>query len=79
MESFYFQKKMILIGLLYKCFIENLYNFPNHFIRVCKQDVLNIESIVYAHEFIGVDLANPSTIDLSKLISLGELLFNRIY
>ena len=69
---------MVLIGLLYKCFIENLkYNFPNHFIRVCKRDVSNIESIVFAHEFIAADITNSSTIDLSKLNRLSELLFNR--
>ena len=70
-------KKMVLIGLLYKHFIDNLFNFPNHIMRVCKQDVLNIESIVFAHEFIAVDLVSPSTIDLSKLNRLSELLFNR--
>ena len=68
---------MVLIGLLYKCFIENLYNFPNHFIRVCKRDVSNIESIVFGHEFIAADLTNSSTIDLSKLSRLSEYLFNR--
>ena len=68
---------MVLIGLLYKYFIENLYNFPNHFIHVCKRDVSNIKSIVFAHEFIAADLTNPSTIDLSKLNRLSELLFNR--
>ena len=63
---------MVLIGLLYKCFIDNLFNFPNHVIRVCKQDVLNIESIVYAHEYSGVNLTSSSTIDLSKLLYFSK-------
>ena len=67
---------MVLIGLLYKCFIENLYNFPNNVIRVCKQDVLNIESLEFDHEYSEVNLSSSSTIDLSKLVNLSK--FNLI-
>jgi hypothetical protein len=61
---------MILIGLLYKYFTENLNNFPNHLIRVCKQDILNIESIDFDQEYSEVNLTSSSTIDLSKLVIL---------
>ena len=65
---------MILIGLLYTRFIENITSskdFPsNHIIRVSKQEVLNIEVIDYKYDFIGVNLVNPSIIDLSNLVYL---------
>ena len=64
---------MVLIGLLYKSFIENLSNFPSHIIRVCKKDVLNIESIDFKYDLSGVELTN-STIDLSKLVSLSKII-----
>ena len=67
---------MVLICLLYKYFIDNLYSFPNHVIRVCKQDVLNIKKIDFDHEYSEVNLTNPSTIDLSKLVNLCK--FNLI-
>ena len=67
---------MILFGLLYKYFIDNLSNFPSHVIRVCKQDVLNIESIMFNHEFSAVNLTSSLTIDLSKLSKLCK--FNLI-
>ena len=63
-------KKMVLIGLLYKYFIDNLYNFPDHVIRVCKQDVLNIQTIDFNQEYSEVNLTSSSTIDLSKLVNL---------
>jgi len=53
--------------------MENLLNFPNHVIHVCKQDVLNIESIDFKHEYSEVNLINSSIIDLSKLVNLGKL------
>ena len=63
---------MILIGLLYKYFIVNLQSnpnqVPNYVIRVFKQDVLNIETIHFRHEYSGVNLNSSSTIDLSKLV-----------
>ena len=65
---------MVLTGLLYKCFIDNLLNFPNHVIYVCKQDVLNIESIDFKHEYSEVNLINSSKIDLSKLEELCKIL-----
>ena len=64
---------MVLIGLLYKSFIENLSNFPSHVIHVRKQDVLNIESIHYEYAFSGVELTNSTTIDFSRLVKLGKI------
>ena len=64
---------MILIGLLYKQFIVNLLNFPNSVIRVCKQDVLNIESIFFKHQIKRVNLTGSSTIDLSKLNTISKI------
>ena len=66
-------KKMVLIGLLYKHFIDNLYNFPNHIMRVCKQDVLKIK---VDHRYSEVNLTSSSTIDLSKLLKLCKFKFN---
>ena len=63
---------MVLTGLLLKCFIENLFNFPNHMIYVRKEDVLNIESILFTHGYSRVNLTSLSTIDLSKLVNLGK-------
>ena len=61
---------MVLIGLLYKFFIDNLYNFPSHVIRVYKKDVLRIQAIAFDYEYSEVNLTSSSTIDLSKLIDL---------
>ena len=79
-------KKMVLIGLLYKYFIDNLYYFPSHVIRVCKHDVLNIITIDTRHEYSEVNLTSSSTIDLSKLVTLCKFNFtvdliidNKIY
>ena len=58
---------MVLIFLLYKCFIVNLLNFPNHVIHVCKLDVLHIKKISMGYKYIGVNLISSSTVDLSKL------------
>ena len=64
---------MVLMGLLYKRFIQNLMSdFPNHIINVSKEEVLNIESIRFEYDFIGVSLTNKS-IDLSKLVNLCKL------
>ena len=65
---------MVLIFLLYKCFIDNLYSFPNHVIRVGKQDVLNIKTIDFDHEYREVNLTGSSTIDLSKLVNLCKFI-----
>ena len=45
-------KKMVLTGLLFKYFIDNLLNFPNHVIHVRKEDVLNIQESIYLYYFI---------------------------
>ena len=67
---------MVLTGLLKNCFLDNLLNFPNHLIYVRKEDVLNIQSIYFRDEFSAVNLnTSQSTIDLSKLVNLGKLLF----
>ena len=71
----YIFQKMVLIGLLYKSFIENLSNFPSSVIHVSKQDVLNIEFIQFQYDFSAVELSN-STIDLSQLLKLSKLLYN---
>ena len=67
---------MVLIGLLYKYFIDNLYNFPNHIMRICKQDVLNIKIIYFDQKYSEVNLTSSSKIDLSKLLKLCK--FNLI-
>ena len=64
---------MVLIGLLLKCFIDNLLSFPNHVIHVRKQDVLNIKSIDFIHTFDSVNLTSSATIDLSKLEELCKI------
>ena len=64
---------MVLTGLLYKCFIDNLLNFPNQMIHVRKEDVVNIESIRVLYEYSGTNLTSQSTIDLSKLEELSKL------
>ena len=63
---------MVLISLLFKCFIDNLLNFPDHVIQVSKQDVLKIKSIEFDRQYIGANLINSSTIDLSKLVNLSK-------
>ena len=65
---------MVLTGLLLKCFIDNLVNFPAHAIHVRKHDVININSIIFNHEYSAVNLTSSSTIDLSKLVDLSKLL-----
>ena len=39
-------------------------------IHACKQDVLNIETIKFNHEYSEVNITGASTIDLSKLVDL---------
>jgi hypothetical protein len=63
---------MVLICLLYKYFIENLSTFSKHIISVCRQDVLNIESIYVHHEYSEVNITSSSTIDLSRLLLLRK-------
>ena len=67
---------MVLTCLLFKCLIANFFNFPNHVIHVRKEDVLNIESIVFTRGYSRVNLTSSSTIDLSKLVNLGKLNFS---
>ena len=63
---------MVLFGLLYKYFIDNLLNIRNHVIHVRKEDVLNIKAMRFPYEYSGINLTNLSTIDLSKLVNLGK-------
>ena len=68
---------MVLISLLYKHFIDNLFNLPNNVIRVSKKSVSNIKTIHCDYEYRKVNLtSSSSTIDLSKLIKLSK--FNLI-
>ena len=70
---------MVLTGLLYKCFIDNLLNFPAHVIHVRKDDVLNIKSIDFNHKYKAVNLTtSSSSIDLSKIVELSKLQFSFI-
>ena len=65
---------MILIGVLFEYFIENIdEKFPNHVIHVRKQDVSNIKAIIFFHINNGANLTSSSTIDLSKLVQLSNL------
>ena len=64
---------MILTCLLYKCFIDDLLNFPDHVIYFSKQEALKIETIDFSHDYISANLTNSSTIDLSKLENLSKL------
>ena len=64
---------MVLTGLLLNYFFEHLLKFPNHVINVRKQDVLNIGSIEFKHQYSAANLTSSSTIDLSKLVYLGKL------
>ena len=56
---------MVLIGLLYKHFIDNLSNgnFPNHVIHVSKQYLLNIEEIRINYDMSEVNLPDSSSSD----------------
>lgn len=64
---------MVLIGLLYNRFIDNLSNFPSHIIHVRKQDINNIESIHFYYDYSGIDLINSTTFDLSRLVKLSKI------
>lgn len=67
---------MVLIGLVYKHFFENLetQKLPNHVIQVRKKDLTNIQQISFKYTFNGVYL-NSSSIDLTKLEKLSKLIF----
>ena len=73
---------MVLIGLVYNKFIENMLNFPTHVIHVRKQDVSNVSSIVFQHHYSRVNFNGSSTIDLTKLHSLSKpniIIFEKRY
>ena len=65
---------MVLTGLLFKFFVDNIFNGPNHVIHVRKEDVLNIQSIDFNYINNSVNLTSSSTIDLSKLEYLCKIL-----
>ena len=66
---------MILIGLLQKCFFENLKSekFPSHVIEVRKQDLLNIKQIGCNYHVSEVNLNDSSLIDFSNLEFLCKI------
>lgn len=68
---------MVLICLLLKYFHENIttQQFPNHVIRVSKQDLLKIKRIDFEYNISRINLTN-SSIDLSKLEYLSKQFFN---
>lgn len=79
-KSFIFSKylflhfqKMVLTGLMYRYFCDNLTTqaFPNHFIRVSKQDLFKIKQIYFKYNISAVNLIS-SSIDLSNLKLLGK-------
>ena len=73
---------MVLIGLFYNKFIENILEFPAHVIHVGKQSVSNVNSIVFQHHYSRVNLIGSSTIDLTKLHSLCKsniIIFEKRY
>ena len=64
---------MLLIGLLNKYFMNNLFKIPAHVIYVDKQDVLNIQDIFFSFDYSAVNLTSSSAFDLSKLVYLCKL------
>lgn len=68
---------MVLIGLLYKSFCDNLNNhkFPNHVIQVFKLDVSKIELINFGYNIRAVKLNSSLSIDLSKLKCLSKFYY----
>ena len=67
---------MVLIGLLLKSFRDNIkaQQFPNHVIRVSKQDLVKIQRIDFEYQTNSIDLTN-SLVDLSKLEYLSKQTF----
>ena len=64
---------MVLIGLLYNKFIENMLYIPNHIIDVRKQDLSNVRAIFFKHHYSAVNLNSlTSTIDLTRLNTLRK-------
>lgn len=76
---------MVLIGLLFNYFMINFIRFPNHIIRVRKQDVTYIETINFLYDYSEVKLTSSSIIDLSNIVTLSNLISiirsnsNRVY
>ena len=68
----YIFQKMVLIGLLYHKFVENMLNFPKHTIYVYKQDASTISKIDFQHYFSRVNLIGSPT----KLTDLSKKLYN---
>ena len=67
---------MVLIGLVYQIFWENLIykKLPNHVIHVFKQDVSKIYHIDFMYNISAVKLSG-SSIDLTKLMNLSMFCF----
>lgn len=51
---FIFYKKIVLIGLVYYYFIENLRFFSIYVIHISKQDIINIQRFFITANFIGI-------------------------
>ena len=69
---------MVLISLIHECFFKNLNNTqkpPNHLIRVSRNDLINIRSIICHYAMSGVNLKySPINLPL-KLEKLGKMFF----
>lgn len=65
---------MVLIGLLFNYFMVNFIRFPNHIIRVRKQDVMYIQTINFLYDYSEVKLTSSSIIDLSNIVNLSNLI-----
>lgn len=63
---------MVLIGLLFNYFMVNFIRFPNHIIRVRKQDVMYIQTINFLYDYSEVKLTSSSIIDLSNIVNLSN-------
>ena len=64
---------MVLIGLVYYCFLENLIlKIPSHVIHISKKDVINIHTCDVSADIIGVNLTGSPKIDLSNIQHLSK-------
>ena len=69
-------KKMVLIGLVQKYFLENLktQKFPSYVITVRKEDLLDVKELFFNYDVIGVNL-NAESINLCNLERLSKISF----
>ena len=71
---------MVLIGLLYRLFWNNLASrkFPNRLIYINKKDFERIEAVHFEYPIGEVNLNGSSLIYLSKLVNLSKKAYNYI-